>query len=287
MATDSLCRATRNSHNCQLQFLIHCEWGTVLCRISIGDRRKPTPEFKAPKPLISPGSVFAAIATIEKNISPCRVADRPLKRVRNSGNDGGLLFAADPRQSFDTQTIFWAPEVLPTVLSVGSVRSSAAALRYDFDLSRLSATDLRRAADGWHAVLRLGGATHRLWLREFPSAGSAIAVELPLDSDFDIRSQTARRLWSTLNRRPAGLAFHELSLQRRHRLALTLRALDGRIEGNSYRAIAEGLFGPRRIPDRAWKTHDLRNRTIRLVQSGLALMRGGYRELLRQVRRRK
>ena len=68
---------------------------------------------------------------------------------------------------------------------------------------------------------------------------------------------------------------------------MVLRALDGRNENKSYRAIAEGLFGKKRIPDRAWKTHDLRNRTIRLVQSGLALMRGGYRELLRPRRKDK
>ena len=49
----------------------------------------------------------------------------------------------------------------------------------------------------------------------------------------------------------------------------------------------EVLFGKKRIPDRAWKTHDLRNRTIRLVQSGLALMRGGYRELMRPWRKDK
>ena len=47
------------------------------------------------------------------------------------------------------------------------------------------------------------------------------------------------------------------------------------------------LFGAKDIPERAWKTHDLRNRTIRLVQTGLALMRGGYRELLRPSRRKK
>jgi hypothetical protein len=69
------------------------------------------------------------------------------------------------------------------------------------------------------------------------------------------------------------------------RLALALRALDGRIEGNSYRAIAEGLFGARHMPERAWKTHDLRNRTIRLVQTGSAMMRGGYRALLRPAKR--
>ena len=59
------------------------------------------------------------------------------------------------------------------------------------------------------------------------------------------------------------------------------------ILAGTYRAIAEALFGKTRIPDRAWKTHDLRNRTIRLVQSGLELMRGGYRELLRPKRRDK
>jgi hypothetical protein len=78
-----------------------------------------------------------------------------------------------------------------------------------------------------------------------------------------------------------------LSPQRRQRLALALRALDARVEGNSYRTIAEGLFGAKRIPEGAWKTHDLRNRTIRLVQSGFALMRGGYRALLRQAHRKK
>ena len=71
------------------------------------------------------------------------------------------------------------------------------------------------------------------------------------------------------------------------RLALALRALDARVDGNTYRVIAEVLFGAKRIPERAWKTHDLRNRTIRLVQSGFALMRGGYRDLLRQSRRKK
>ena len=51
----------------------------------------------------------------------------------------------------------------------------------------------------------------------------------------------------------------QLSPQRRQRFALILRALDGRNENKSYRAIAEGLFGKERIPERAWKTHDLRN----------------------------
>jgi hypothetical protein len=151
----------------------------------------------------------------------------------------------------------------------------------------MSAGEIRQASDGWHVLLRIGGVEHRLWLREPAVAGSPYAAELPFDEDFEIRAHAAHRLWRALNGRAAGPAFHELSPQRRQRLALVLRALDARAEGNSYRTIAEGLFGANRIPERAWKTHDLRNRTIRLVQTGFALMRGGYLELLRQARRRK
>jgi hypothetical protein len=149
----------------------------------------------------------------------------------------------------------------------------------------LTASDLRRAPDGWHAVLRIRGAEHRLWLTEPPTMSMAYTAVLPLDSDFEVRAHAAHRLWRASNGRAPGPAFHELSAQRRQRLILAVRALDGRMDGGTYRAIAEVLFGRKRIPERAWKTHDLRNRTIRLVQSGLALMRGGYRELLRYRRK--
>jgi hypothetical protein len=155
------------------------------------------------------------------------------------------------------------------------------------DLNALSGGEIRHAPDGWHALLRMHGAEHRLWLKEPPLTTSTYAVELPLDGDFEMRAHAARRLWRELNGKPPGPPFHALSSQRRQRLALALRALDARMDGNTYRVIADVLFGAKRIPERAWKTHDLRNRTIRLVQSGFALMRGGYRELLRQSRRKK
>ncbi|WP_247409438.1 DUF2285 domain-containing protein [Bradyrhizobium sp. 150] len=69
------------------------------------------------------------------------------------------------------------------------------------------------------------------------------------------------------------------------RLSAAIRALDARSARSSYRTVAEALFGKKRIPDRAWKTHDLRNRTVRLVKGGLTLVRGGYRKLLRPGRR--
>jgi len=191
----------------------------------------------------------------------------------------------DPAGSSQDQVIFWAPEVLSDI--VPAVRSTVAFSTHGLGLAELSTAECRQAADGWHLLLRLNGAEHRLWLREPPVVGIPYAAELPLDEDFEPRAHAAGRLWRALSGYPAGPSFHELSLQRRQRLALALRALDASSKGHTYRAIAEELFGAKDVPERAWKTHDLRNRTIRLVQTGLALMRGGYRELLRPGRRKK
>jgi hypothetical protein len=77
-----------------------------------------------------------------------------------------------------------------------------------------------------------------------------------------------------------------LTPQRRQRLRLALRALDGRLAKATYRELAQVLFGGPQDPDH-WKTHELRDRTIRLVRIGFDLMRGGYRALLRIPTRRK
>ncbi|MGA7806668.1 DUF2285 domain-containing protein [Bradyrhizobium sp.] len=133
--------------------------------------------------------------------------------------------------------------------------------------------------------MRLGGVTHRLWLRELPAKGAPLVIELPLDADFDFLA--AHRLWAALGRRSLQGLQQPLPFRQRQRLILAIRALDGHLEGNSYRAIAAGLFGESRIPEGGWKTHDLRSRTIRLVQTGKTLMRGGYRALLRRRGRSK
>ena len=57
--------------------------------------------------------------------------------------------------------------------------------------------------------------------------------------------------------------------------------LDSLMDGASYRAIGSALFDADEISQKVWKTHDLRDRTIRLVRFGLGMMRDGYRRLLR------
>jgi hypothetical protein len=58
----------------------------------------------------------------------------------------------------------------------------------------LSAGEVRRAVDGWHAVLRIGAVDHRIWSKDAPVLGASYAAELPFDCDFDARAYAARRL---------------------------------------------------------------------------------------------
>lgn len=109
----------------------------------------------------------------------------------------------------------------------------------------------------------------------------SLSVVIPFDGDFPVRAATAERLWARMHSRARGKAPCSLTRQRRDRLILMLRALDGHLAEASYREIAEVLFGTGRLEREPWKTSSLRDRTIRLVKGGLALMRDGYRKLLR------
>jgi len=157
----------------------------------------------------------------------------------------------------------------------------------DIGLQDFSSADIRRLTKGWYVFLRLNDFEHRILLSEPPTSGAKYAAALPFDSFFELRAHAARRLWRALSGRPPGPEMRRLPVQRRARLIQSLRALDARQDGASYRATAEALFGAKSLPERAWKTHDLRNRTIRLVRTGHALMCGGYFDLLHYpVRRR-
>ncbi|WP_271611682.1 DUF2285 domain-containing protein [Bradyrhizobium sp. CCBAU 21362] len=135
------------------------------------------------------------------------------------------------------------------MLTVRTDICSTAPNRYEVDFAKLAGRALRNAPDGWHAIVLLGGARHRLWLRELPSSGS-LTLDLPLDRDFEVRLQAAHRFWLALEQRAVGPAPLDQSIATRHRHILALRAVDGWLEGNTYRRIAQGLFDRLRIPDR-------------------------------------
>jgi hypothetical protein len=114
------------------------------------------------------------------------------------------------------------------------------------------------------------------------------ALALPVDVHFGTRLKVALRLWRVLNDRPPGADPQRLPEQRRMRLVLALRALDGRLAGASYREIADVMAGPIVSSSRAdWTTDPRRDWTIRLARLGVSMMRGGYRHLLLYPYRRR
>jgi len=134
------------------------------------------------------------------------------------------------------------------------------------------------AADGPEQLVAHRGTVFRVHLGEAGIEPSAVL--LPLDQFFENRAIAAIRLWRGLAGRNPGPNPAALPKTRRDRLILALRALDGRLADATYREIASVLFGEAGLSDRGWKSHDLRDRTIRLVRFSLGMMRSGYRRLL-------
>jgi hypothetical protein len=106
------------------------------------------------------------------------------------------------------------------------------------------------------------------------------AVLLPFDGLFEVRVAAALRLWRAHRGRNPGPNPAALTKARMTRLVLALRALDGRLDGATHREIARSLFGADAVPKRDWISHELRDRTARLVRLGVTMMNGGYRRLL-------
>jgi hypothetical protein len=174
--------------------------------------------------------------------------------------------------------VFWRPDVLPTVIPL--VPTSIEATR-KLAVRELGGVVVERVgADGRHVIVRLDSGDLRLLLAG--PADQRLSAVLPLDDDLPIRATAALRLWARMVERPTQ---HKqplaLTRQRRDRLVLMVRALDGHLAEASYREIAEALFGTRWIERETWKTSSLRDRTIRLVRGSVDLMRAGYRKLLR------
>jgi hypothetical protein len=166
--------------------------------------------------------------------------------------------------------------VLPSVVALCATPS---------DLSRfdtLGATIAHASVlphDGKECLIDCAGDALRVHLLDDIDNQQLCAV-LPLDRLFDVRVGAARRLLRALNGRAPTANPARLPPTQRQRLINALRALDARLDNASYRETAAALFGEKRLPHRGWKTHDLRDRTIRLARLGHDLMLGGYRQLL-------
>lgn len=196
----------------------------------------------------------------------------------------------DPKLRADEAEIFWLPElrassIILVAAPIGpasdeeppapfSIAPSAAELRSH---SKLVAH--RTSDDGEHVLLQSRQGQCQLWLPDLQAAGRPLAAVILLDELTPHRAEAVLSFWHMLRDKSPRRAEHPPDTRRSFSL---LRALDGHLDGASYRQIAERLFGKARVAADPWKTASLRDATIRLVRGGIALMRGGYRKFLKK-----
>lgn len=202
-------------------------------------------------------------------------------------------FAADPGTPADRALVVWCPDWLASAIRlIAATGREPAVVRWAPERWPGWTLGPLRARDGWHLVCRIGGATHRLWWpeRELPTAGTPLGFSCDLDAYADASTAAALRFWRAMagagHARAPPRHLEKPAAPRIMRRIAILRALDGWLAGASYRALAEGLLGPKALPASAWKTSSRRGQVIRLVATGRRLMNGGYRDLLKPPRRR-
>ena len=168
----------------------------------------------------------------------------------------------------------WTAESLPSVIALTRLPPELGNSKFK---PKAVSLDHVLAAEGDDYVIERLGARMRVHLDS--RGADPPAVLLPLDGLFEVRVAAALRLWRALHGRNPGPNPAALSEARVNRLVLALRALDGRLDGATHREIATSLFGVA-VPKRDWISHELRDRTARLVRLGVTMMNGGYRRLL-------
>ena len=116
------------------------------------------------------------------------------------------------------------------------------------------------------------------------NVGGKLSALIPLDGNTLGRIEALTRFYSA----QVGRAIPpdtRLTSQQRRRLQLMIQAVDGRINTATYREIANAIYGASRVADMPWKTSPLRDSAIALVKDGIAMVGGGYKQLLRHRRR--
>jgi hypothetical protein len=199
----------------------------------------------------------------------------PTTRPTPSPSAGGCDFPADPALDARTAGVVWMPALCTATVALSALPPSFSPRS---PAALPPASSPRQASDGLHGAV--GEPPIPVWLSGGASPDTHLGALIPLDDALPQRLAAVLRLWHALRGR-AQSDPGVTALQRR-RLVLTLRAHDGHHAGHSYREIAVGLFGAARVPrGAAWKAHDLRARTMRLVADAIRLRDGGYRALLR------
>lgn len=139
--------------------------------------------------------------------------------------------------------------------------------------------------EGLHQLIHCAGTIAQIVLLGDVALVDPLTALIPLDDDLLGRVDALARFWRLWHGLPSP-PDKRVTPARRRRLRLMLQAADGRALGASYREIASAVYDEERVAEEVWKTSSLRDAVIGLVQGGIEMISGGYRQLLRYRRRR-
>ncbi len=203
-----------------------------------------------------------------------------LRRRMPSAEQWGLYCFADPFQTADEAHVFWLKHLLRNQVDCNLQTANDNKLEV---LSLTSFSGKRRVliTQGDEIVVvadRQMSACMSIHNPTFLTHECNVAFEIPSLENPSATIEAVQTLRQLRTNQPATDSGQDCS-QSKYRNYLI--ALDGRLAGRSYREIAEVLYGSDRI-GACW-TDDSRgykSKVRRAVERGLALMNGGYRDLL-------
>lgn len=191
----------------------------------------------------------------------------------------------DPRHDARSAELFWHPDTYTRILTAVVDREHLPGLNSPLALASIGCRKSILAGPGNEQHLVLRNDRHALQILCTGDAVSfdPVAMALVIDTlpEVEPRVRLVRR-FAELCRGPGTRTESPDRLRRSLRLGHALTALDGWLNGASYREIAGRIFGAERVATQ-WgeDRRSLKDRTIRLVRKGRRLMEGGYRDLLR------
>ena len=218
----------------------------------------------------SPNTTFKTVSLVE--------ALHPLE-------DWGVFYCDDLDKTAQDATVFWRPELCPSVVPVWAIPMNGTSSENRFSVSELRCEKAALVVPGRPAQLLLTDAGRAIQLTwkgaDMLDDGLLLTAPIELFSRTERERLTMQRLWHLQRRgrvprhlfrpHPAG-----------ERLRMALQVLDGRLAGASWRKVSEAVFGEERTAE-AWASpsRSLLDRTRRLFWHGELYMREQYRELLR------
>jgi hypothetical protein len=162
------------------------------------------------------------------------------------------------------------------VLGVGVGRPVASVLPANIS-TRI--TVIRQSAEGPYGVCGDMQSRMPVVLLDGASIDGPLVFVISHTADTQGRLNAVKRFLSL--QRGQALPDNRITPQRRQRFRQLLRTVDARSCRASHRDIAAAFFGRHRISGPDWHESSQRYTIIRLVQDGVKLVRGRYRDILR------